>query len=74
MFQVNYITHFQFHEIVHSQELRTFNIFLAVHIFKKISSALKQCILFEWFYTSNFGALYSLMFGVRQGSVLKVVH
>ena len=24
---------------------------------------------FEWFYTSNFGALYSLLFGVSQGSV-----
>ena len=29
---------------------------------------------FEWFYTSNFGSLYSLFFGVSQGSVLKAVH
>ena len=28
----------------------------------------------EWFYTSNFGALYSFLFGVSQGSVLKAVH
>ena len=26
---------------------------------------------FEWFYTSNFGALHSLLFGVSQGSLLK---
>ena len=28
----------------------------------------------NWFYTSNFRALYSFLFGVSQGSVLKAVH
>ena len=28
---------------------------------------------FEWFFTCHFGALYSLLFGVSQGSVLKAV-
>ena len=29
---------------------------------------------FEWVYTSNFWAFYSLLLGVSQGSVLKAVY